>query len=230
MWYEIGDSHLWSTTGNLSNDDDDASENVAEKMNLRPFKLFCVSLNPFNLSNIGEFSWSWILKDLNQVPKEKGKFVVVCSCPRSRAMNVKEMYCKAWCTCRAVALLIKLIAFWRCRRCACLSSPIREMQRKVMFIAKETKASSHTNEFLQRLLILLCRPKVQSLEAIPPDSQSKALPSVERQTQGPQGDSTFLTQQDVDASSLPAALPPVTSAQASAAGAVSSWSKETIVF
>lgn len=66
------------------------------------------------------------------------------------------------------------------------------------------------------------RPKVQSLEAMPPDSQSKALPSVERQTQGPQGDSTFLTQQEVDASSLPAALPPVTSAQASAAGAVSS--------
>ncbi|KAM7444118.1 hypothetical protein ABFA07_007291 [Porites harrisoni] len=66
------------------------------------------------------------------------------------------------------------------------------------------------------------RPKVQSLEVMPPDSQSKALPSVERQTQGPQGDSTFLTQQEVDASSLSAALPPVTSAQASAAGAVSS--------
>lgn len=93
------------------------------------------------------------------------------------------------------------------------------MQRKVKFLAKGTKASSHTKEFFQHVLILLCRPKVQSL---PPDSQSKALPSAERQTQGPEGDSTFLTQQDVDASSLPAALPPVTSAQASAAGAVSS--------
>ena len=117
----------------------------------------------------------------------------------------------------------------RFRRCVCWSSPVREMQRKVKFLAKGTKSSSHRNEFFQHLLILLCRPKVQSLEAVPPDSQSKALPSAERQTQGTQGDSTFLTQQDVDASSLPAALPPVTSAQASAAGAVSSWSKETIV-
>lgn len=96
------------------------------------------------------------------------------------------------------------------------------MQRKVKFLAKGTKVSSHIKEFFQPVLILLCRPKVQSLEAMPPDSQSKALPSAERQTQGSQGDSTFLTQQEVDASSLPAALPPLTSAQASAAGAVSS--------
>ena len=88
---------------------------------------------------------------------------------------------------------------------------IREMQRKVKFLAKGTKVSSHIKEFFQPVLILLFRPKVQSLEAMPPDSQSKALPSVERQTQGPQGDSTFLTQQEVDASSLPAALPPVIS-------------------
>lgn len=57
---------------------------------------------------------------------------------------------------------------------------------------------------------------------MPPDSQSKALPSVGGETQVTQGDSTFLTQQDVDASSVPAALPPVTGAQTSAAGAVSS--------
>ena len=62
-----------------------------------------------------------------------------------------------------------------------------EMQRKVKFLAKGTKVSSHIKEFFQSVLILLCRPKVQSLEAMPPDSQSKALPSVERQTQGPQG-------------------------------------------
>ena len=51
----------------FSNDDDDCSENVAEKMNLRSF--------------IGNFSWSWILKNIIQVSKEKGKLVVVCSCP-----------------------------------------------------------------------------------------------------------------------------------------------------
>ena len=30
------------------------------------------------MSNAGDFSWSWILKDFIQVKKEKGEFVVVC--------------------------------------------------------------------------------------------------------------------------------------------------------
>ena len=45
--------------GTLSNDDDDGSENVAKKMNLRSFKLNRVDLDPFNMSNsAGDFSWS----------------------------------------------------------------------------------------------------------------------------------------------------------------------------
>ena len=50
-------------------------------MNLRSFKLNRVYLDPLNMSNVGDFSWSWILKDFVQVQKEEGKFVVVC--PRS---------------------------------------------------------------------------------------------------------------------------------------------------
>ena len=65
------------------------------------------------------------------------------------------------------------------------------------------------------------RPKLQALEPVPPDSQSKALPSTDDQTPATLGDNTFLTQQDVNAPSLPTALPPVTSTQASTAGAVS---------
>ena len=56
---------LWSsflpeeTMGTLSNDDDDdGSENVAKKMNLRSFKLNRVYLDPLNMSNAGDFSWS----------------------------------------------------------------------------------------------------------------------------------------------------------------------------
>ena len=64
--------------GTLSNDNDDSSENVAKKMNLRSFKLNRVYLDPVNMSNVGDFSWSWILKDFIQVQKEEGKFV----CPR----------------------------------------------------------------------------------------------------------------------------------------------------
>ena len=50
--------------GTLSNDDDDGSENVAKKMNLRSFKLTHVYLDPLNMSNAGDFSWSWILNML----------------------------------------------------------------------------------------------------------------------------------------------------------------------
>ena len=65
--------------GSLTNDDDDGSENFAKKINLRPFKLYRVYVDPLNLSNAGDFSWSWILEDFIQV--ENGKFVVVCSRP-----------------------------------------------------------------------------------------------------------------------------------------------------
>ena len=44
--------------GTLSKDDDDGSENVVKKMNLRSFKLNRVYLDPLNMSNAGDFSWS----------------------------------------------------------------------------------------------------------------------------------------------------------------------------
>ena len=59
----------------------DGSENVAKTMNFRSFKLNRVYLEPLNMSNAGDFSWSWILKDFIQLQKEEGKFVVVCSRP-----------------------------------------------------------------------------------------------------------------------------------------------------
>ena len=50
----------WKTMAlieNLSNDDE-GRENVAKKINMRPIKLFCVSLDPFNFSNVDDFFWS----------------------------------------------------------------------------------------------------------------------------------------------------------------------------
>ena len=41
--------------GTLSNDDYDGSENAAKKMNLSSFKLNRVYLDPFNMSNAGDF-------------------------------------------------------------------------------------------------------------------------------------------------------------------------------
>ena len=51
-------SITFSSVGTLSNDDDDGSENVAKNMNLRSFKLNRVYLDPLNMSNAGDFSWS----------------------------------------------------------------------------------------------------------------------------------------------------------------------------
>ena len=50
----------------LSNDDDDSSENVAKKLNLPPFKCYRVYLELLNLSNVGEF-----LRTLSRFRKEK---------------------------------------------------------------------------------------------------------------------------------------------------------------
>ena len=50
-------------------------------MNLRSFKLNRVYLDPLNITNAGDFSGSYILKDFIQVQKDEGKFVVVCPRP-----------------------------------------------------------------------------------------------------------------------------------------------------
>ena len=67
--------------GTLSNYDDDGSENITKKINLCPFKLYRVYLEPLNSSNVGDFSWSLILKGFIYVQIEKEKFVVVCPRP-----------------------------------------------------------------------------------------------------------------------------------------------------
>ena len=87
----------------LSKEDDDSSKNVGKKMNLRYVKLNRVYLDPLKMSNVGDDSRSWILKDFIQVQKEVGKFVIsyvhilhITSnkevSRRSRAVDIKEMY------------------------------------------------------------------------------------------------------------------------------------------
>ena len=38
--------------------DDDSIENITKKVNLRPFKLYRVYLEPLNSLNVGDTSWS----------------------------------------------------------------------------------------------------------------------------------------------------------------------------
>ena len=44
--------------GTLSKDDNDSSEKVVKKMDFRSFELNRVYLDPLNMSNGGDFSWS----------------------------------------------------------------------------------------------------------------------------------------------------------------------------
>ena len=57
----------------LNKDDDYGNENVDKKMNSRSFKLNRVYLDPINMSNAGDFSWSWILKDFFSGSKRRRK-------------------------------------------------------------------------------------------------------------------------------------------------------------
>ena len=48
----------YTEVGTLSNDENDGSENVAKKMNLHSFEFNRVYLDPLNMTNTGDFSWS----------------------------------------------------------------------------------------------------------------------------------------------------------------------------
>ena len=86
----------------LTNYDEDGSENITKQMNLRPFKLCRVYLDPLNSSNVRDVSWSWILKALSMfnLRKENSSSCVHVLhkmshwkvSRRSRALDVKEMY------------------------------------------------------------------------------------------------------------------------------------------
>lgn len=64
------------------------------------------------------------------------------------------------------------------------------------------------------------RPKMQALEPMAPNSQLETLPSTGEKAQESLGDSTFITQKNVNSATLPAALPPVGGTEASAAASV----------
>ena len=88
----------------------------------------------FNLSNVGKFLWSSIPKDCIEVKKKKTKLVLLCSRPLQNMKlgnftsysfsDCKEMYKKAWCTCKVICLInLLLFCHSRCRRRRyCLSS------------------------------------------------------------------------------------------------------------
>ena len=103
--------------------DDDGRQNVPEKVNSRPFNLHRDYFQSLTLSDVGEPSESWIPENPIKIQKERGNFVVACVLPLHNVKlgiftswscsDGKEMYKKAWCTCKMVVLLIKSIAFFK---------------------------------------------------------------------------------------------------------------------
>ena len=107
-------------------------------MKSRCFKLYRAYSISFNSSNLGNFIWSWILKDCIEAQKKK-KVVALCTRPpqkvnqaftrRSHTVTAKKCTKKAWCTCKVVVLPIETYCSvlrrprWRHRR-RCLSTLI----------------------------------------------------------------------------------------------------------
>ena len=99
----------------------DGRENVAEKVSSCSFNLHRDHSKSLTFSNVREPSQSWIPKNHSQVQKERGNFVVACVLllynlklgilTSQSCSDGKEMYNKAWCTCKIVVLVIKPIAF-----------------------------------------------------------------------------------------------------------------------
>ena len=91
-------------------------------MNSHFFSLYRDYSNSLTLSNASELFWRWISINHIQVHLEKENFVIACLRPSqnvklgiftgSRAVDGKEMYKKAWCTCKVVVLPCQAIAFF----------------------------------------------------------------------------------------------------------------------
>ena len=69
-----------------NNDSDVYRENVTLKVKSRCFKLYHAYSISFNSTNVGNFFWSWILKDCIELEEKKKKVVVLRSRP---PQNVK---------------------------------------------------------------------------------------------------------------------------------------------
>ena len=65
--------------GSLSNKDSDGYENVSQKVCSRCFKLCRAYSISFFTSDVGEFFWSWILKNCIKVQEKEKRVVVVGS-------------------------------------------------------------------------------------------------------------------------------------------------------
>ena len=83
--------------GSLSNNDGKGYENVTQKVKSHCFKLYRFYSISFNLSNVGNLFWSWILNDSTEVQGKKKKVVCLYCVLCSRSpQNVKLAIFTSW--------------------------------------------------------------------------------------------------------------------------------------
>ena len=82
--------------GSLSNNDDDGSQNITRKMNLRRFKLYRAYLEPLNSSNLGDF---FRRMSTSSTKRRTGRFHVVVmqytskKCTKKRYGRADLLFC-----------------------------------------------------------------------------------------------------------------------------------------
>ena len=143
--------------------------NTSFSLKLFVLYMFCVYLDQLNMSNVGDLSWSWILKDFIQVQKEERKFVVVMfmfsikqSIRRFHVVVVQLTSRKSTKKrdVRAELLfwsLIKPFVFWsrRCgrrRRRSCLSSLMSTINDILAAVSLQTALSGPFPTISEKLL------------------------------------------------------------------------------
>ena len=93
------------TIGSLNNTDGNGSENITKKMNLRPFKLYRVYLEPFNSSNVMLYPCAdrerkiWYRMSTSSTKRRIERFHVVVvqwtskKCTKKRDARAERLFC-----------------------------------------------------------------------------------------------------------------------------------------
>ena len=147
-----------SPTGSLRNNHGDCDGKVTGKVMSRCFRLS----TSFNLSNVGNLYWSWILKGCMEGQENKKKIVVFCSRPqdvklvvqwRQRNVQKSAMHVQSCCFANLNLLPqckpnINLLLFCRSRwrRCPrCSSSLMAPVQARALLGIEEISSSLSTS-------------------------------------------------------------------------------------
>ena len=135
--------------------------NTSFSLKLFVLYMFCVYLDPLNMSNVGDLSWSWILKRGRKIRRRMFTFSIKRQIRRFHVVFVQltSKKCTKKRDARAELLfwsLIKPIVFWsrRCgrRRRSCLSSLMSTINDILAAVSLQTALSGPFPTISDKLL------------------------------------------------------------------------------